>query len=233
MASAPLKMTGGVTQLVGLDQALPIFGKKKQMGPREAGAVDFYAGAGDAASDSAALTLRQLIEHMRRDKTLEVTLRHDLGGGDIARAAQRANPSPETAAALGESLRQRRAWLKQQRDQLAPAVKAMIVAGSASSAADAITQLRGLEAQLAATEDGLDRAFDLTRAESYRQAERRTRAASLEIAEARLEAVKRMIVAARIPDALNRVRIVKPQFALADGDEGGTISMVVVSKKKP
>jgi hypothetical protein len=235
MASAPLKVTGGVTQLVGIDQAIPILGggKKKQTGPQLAGAVEFYPGAGSESSDAATITLQELIERMRRDKTLEVTLRHELSGGDIARAAQRANPSTEQAAALGADLRQRKAALLQQRDELAPAVRATVAADSSGRAAEAVAQLRELEVQQAATEDALDRVYELIRPGAQRQAERRTRAAGLEIAEARLNAIKQLIVAGGIPDAENRVRVIKPQFTPAEGDAGGKVTLVVTPKKKP
>jgi hypothetical protein len=231
MASAPLKVAGGVTQLAGIDQAVPFLGKKKPTGPQEAGAVDFYTGAGATAPST--MTLAQLIERMRRDKTLEVTLRHDLGGGDIARAAQRANPSVDEAAALGDYLRRRKAELLQRRAQVAPAARAMLVADPTGGAAATLAELRELEAQLAATEDALDRVYELTRPGAHRQAERRTRVASLEIAEARLDAIKQLILAAGIPDAENRVRVIKPQFTLAEGDAGGKVTMVVTSRKKP
>ena len=234
IASAPLKVAGGVTQMVGIDKAIPIFGRrKKQMGPQAAGALDFYAGTTDASAALSTAVFKELIERMREDETLEVTLRHELGGGDIARAAQRANPSPDAAAAMGAYLRQRRASLLQKRGQLAPAVRTMIVADAAGVAAEAITELRELEAQLAVTEDALDRAYDLIRPGAHRQAKRRTRAAGIEIAQARLDAAKRLLVAAGIPDAENRVRIIKPRFTPATGNAGGKVVMVVTSKKKP
>jgi hypothetical protein len=235
MASAPLKVAGGVTQLVGIDQALPMLGvgKKKVTGPQAAGAVEFYAGVENASSDAATVTLQELIERLRRDPKLEVTLRHELGGGDIMRAAQRANPSVDQAAALAADLRQRKAALLEQRDQLAPAVRAMLVANPPGGAADAVAQLRQVETQLAATEDALDHVYDLIRPGAERQADRRTRAASIEIAEARLDAIKQLIVAAGIPNAANRVRVIKPQFSPAEGDAGGKVTLVVTSKKKP
>ena len=45
--------------------------------------------------------------------------------------------------------------------------------------------------------------------------------------------MKQLIVAAGIPDAAKRVRVIKPQFAPADGDAGGKVTIVVTSKKKP
>lgn len=231
VASAPLKLAGGAAEAVGLDQVLG--GGKKPTGPQVAGAIDFFEGAGDTSSTSGITTLQELIRRMRRDKTLEVTLRHELGGGDIARAAQRANPSLDAAAAMGARLRQTKAALLLQREQLAPAARAMIIADPAGGAAEAIAKLREVEAQLAVTEEALDRVYDLTMPGADRQAQRRTRSASLEIAEARLEAMKQMIIAAGIPDAENRVRVIKPQFTPTGGDAGGKVTMVVISKKKP
>ena len=231
VASAPLKVTGGVTEMVGLDKAIPFFGKQKPKGPQDAGAVDFFAGAPDATGESTTITLQQLIDRMRKDNTLEVTLKHELGGGDIARAAQRANPSSDTAAAMGQYLRQRRAELLQQRSLAASAARATIVA-STSEAQAAIQNLRKIESQLAATEDAIDRVYELTTPGAARQAERRTRAAALEMSDARLNAIKQLIIAAKVPDAENRVRLTKPQFTQAEGPAGGKVTMVLMTKKK-
>jgi hypothetical protein len=234
IANAPVKAVSGVTEMVGLNNVIPFFGKKKPAGPQDAGAVDFFAGAGEATGDPFTVTLRHVIEEMKKDKTLELTLKHELGGGDIARAAQRANPSVDEAEALGASLRQRRAGLLREREQIASAARATIVASADKKAAAAATeQARAIESRIAATEDALDHVYEFTRPGAERQADRRTRAASLEIADARLRALKEMIISAGVPDAENRVKVMKPQFTQTEGDAGGRVTMVIMSKKKP
>jgi hypothetical protein len=246
MASAPLKVAGGVTDLaggmthaIGIEQSIPLIGgKKPKAGPSDAGAIDFYPGVDESA---ASVTLGDLIERLRRDRTLDVTLSHELGGGDVARAMTRANPPPDEAAALAAQLRQRKGDLLARRARLGPTARAMVLSdpapggggGGGDPAGEAVVQLRDLDAQLAATEDALDRVYDLLRPGADRQAERRTRLASLELARQRLDAIKQLIVAAGVPDAENRVRISAPQFVAAPGDGGGRVTMVLRSKKKP
>jgi hypothetical protein len=233
ITNAPVKAVGAVTEVVGLNKAMGLFGKKKPVGPQDAGSLDYFAGAGESTDGSANVTLQQVIDQMKGDKTLELTLKHELGGGDIARASQRANPSADEASAVGAYLRQRRVELIAQREQVASAARATIVASAdKKAAAAAIERLREVESQLAATEDALDRVYELTAPGAARQADRRTRTASLQIAEARLNAIKQLIVAAGVPDAQNRVVVTKPQFTQTEGDAGGRVTMVITAKKK-
>ena len=248
MASAPLKAAGGVTELVGLDQAIPLLGKKhKQAGPQRAGTVAFAPGVTDPIQRS---DLDALVRRMQKDRTLQVTLRHEIGDGDVVLAAARANPPQDQCFAMAAQLRQRKAELLASRPAVAAAARAQLLA-QPQSAEDPLLALRNLDRQIGAAEEGLDRLYELLRPGADRQADRRTRAACLQLAEQRLAMLNQMLASSGIPDANQRVHVIKPTSAavteadaggggsngggavLAGGaGGGGHVSMVVVSKKK-
>ena len=89
-----------------------------------------------------------------------------------------------------------------------------------------------MDRELAATEDAMDRVYDLLRPGADRQADRRTRAACLEVAQDRLKAVQAALVTSGVPNVDGRVRLLKPQFNPDAGADGGRVVMTVVSKKK-
>src|SRR5205085_582513 len=122
----------------------------------------------------------------------------------------RANPPPADAAALAGRLRARKLDLQRLRAEAAGRARAELAAGGGSPGASAVDRVRSLDRDLAATEDALDRVYDLLRPGADRQADRRTRAACLEVGRTRLQAVRDALVASGVPDANRRVRLLKP-----------------------
>src|SRR4029453_14845799 len=101
VASAPIKAANSLTGLVGL-------GPKKQSRKPEPPIVLEFAAADAGLSADNRARLAALVERLRRDKNLQVTVSHELGAADVTRAAVLANPSPEAAAALAGRLRERK-----------------------------------------------------------------------------------------------------------------------------
>jgi hypothetical protein len=227
MASSPLKVAGGVTSLIGLGE------KEKQTGARPAGEVVFAA-ADTEISHNARNQIATLVEKMRRDDKLQVTLKHVLGGTDLERAAILANPSPAQCAALAEQIRGRKHGLLQSRQDLATTARAQLASGASVDAENTLQQLRGVDRELAAAEDALDRVYDLLRPGAERQADRRTRAAALAIAQQRLDTVHAALVSAGGSGLDQRVRATRAQFAQPESpDAVGKVTFTVLDKKKP
>jgi hypothetical protein len=65
-----------------------------------------------------------------------------------------------------------------------------------------------------------------------RYADRRTRAACLQIAAERLKSVRDALMEANVPDASDRIRAVSATFNPADTDQGGTVVVTVVQRKR-
>src|SRR5262249_40512112 len=104
-----------------------------------------------------------------------------------------------------------------------------------------LDQLRELDRQIAQAEDALDGVYEMLKPGADRQADRRTRAAAIEIGQARLDAIKAALLAENLPNAAERVRATRAQFAPAEGidagnngssgNDGGRVLLIVTKKK--
>jgi hypothetical protein len=234
IASAPLKtvqgagdLVTGVVAVTGITKYLP-WAKKPQAPP---GPVEMGFLPGDASVGfGATAQVQEISERLRKDPSLMVTLKHRMSGNDVSAAQQRANPSPDDAAAFAYQLRARKLELASERSALAGRARAELASslpgGGASTTVD---RLRALDRESAETEASLDEVYDLLRPGADRAAPRRTRAAAIAIGNARLEAVRASLVLAAGPDAASRIRVTPAKFepdeALAGAGEGGRIVM--------
>jgi len=230
IASAPAKaaegVTGTVTDVVGAFIPFDIFGRKKE--PEKPTVITFAPG--DAAIDAPQhVALSVLVERLQRDPNLEVTLRHELSSADLPLEAARANPSRDDALRLAGRLRLRRGELLSLRAQMSGQARVALFSMSSDQQALAVQRLRGVDRELASTEDALDRLYELLRPGADSQRDRRTRQACLEVGWSRLHAVGGSFAAAGIPES--RVRLARPQFAPAASPPGGDVTITVVKKK--
>jgi hypothetical protein len=227
IASSPLKVAGGVTNLIGIGA------QKKEPGAQDGGSVAF-APADAQLSPDTQMKLAVMTERLRRESKLELTLKHELGQGDLGRAAILANPSADECFALAEQIRSRKQHLLDSRGALAAEARARLASGGGTAAQASLARLRDVDRELAAAEDALDRVYDLLRPGADRQADRRTRAAALQIAQARLDAVRAALLAAGIPNAEQRVRVTHAQFNEPEqGQADGKVTFTLLEKKKP
>lgn len=174
----------------------------------------------------------KLVQRLRKEKDLELTLRHELGGGDISIAQDRANPSLDAATALAYQLRARKLELSTQRSIAAGRARAMLTTATPDQSTAAVQAVRNLDRELAVTEDALDRVYELMRVGADRQAARRTRQASLSIGLDRLQALRAALLGDMAADAYRRVRVINPQFNPDDTDQGGRITIQIIKKKR-
>ena len=215
IANAPLKVAAGGLALIGVD-----LGKKK-LPPKP---VDIaFEPAGSFLSQANGGLSKQLIDRLIDDETLQITLRHDIGAGDVTRAGTRTNPPADDSWALAYQFRLKRARLLKERAAVAGQARGEL--GSGLDAATTLERLRGVERDLAATEEGLDDLNELVRPGAGRQALRRTRAACLAIGEQRLIAVRDMLLGTGIPDIASRVNVTRPSFEPNEDLDGGKVNL--------
>ena len=223
VASSPLKAVNAVGALVGLPQ-------EKRPAAAEPIAVQFTAGAVDV-NQAQLQALQPVFTRMKNNSSLTLTVRHELGGGDVQRAAERANPSPEDCRNLEYQLRTRKAVLQRLRADVAGQARGQLVSLGESGAATALARLRAIDKELGRTENALDEVCELLRPGADRQAARRTRQASLAIARERVDAVKAMLLASGVKDIADRVQVVEAQFNPTESDTGGRVLIAAVEKK--
>jgi hypothetical protein len=225
VASAPIKVVGGVGELVG---------GGKDAAPQGPQPVTIGFAGGDAELNSASRQrLDELVKLMRKDRTVEVTIRHELGGADLTSTGSRANPPTEDCRALAARMRQRKAQLSSERAWLAAQSRAALASGSTlASPQQLLHRLRELDRQIAQTEDGLDQLYELLRPGADRQAARRTRAACLQLGEQRVAAVRDTLASAGVSRDAERVRTTAATFNPSGADTGGQVVITVVQKKR-
>jgi hypothetical protein len=218
IASAPIKAANTLTGLVGL-------GPKKKSRKPEAPLVLEFAAADSGLSPEAQSQLTTLIERMRKDKNLQVTVTHELGAGDVTRAAVLANPTPATAAALASRLRERKNELVALRGQLSEDARVQLA--SHVEATPTLQRLRGVSRELASHEEALDRLYDLLRPGADRQADRRTRGACIDVGQERLDTVQAALMNAGLEAAKERVQVTRAQFAEDAPNPSGRVLLTV------
>lgn len=226
LAAMPVKAVTGVTSVIGLDALLA--GDQK---PEEPIVLSFPAGY-TALEPTELAKVRALADRMKKEPELTISVKHDLGGGDLNIAEVRANPTTADAQALAYALRQRKVELSQARHELAASARTVLATGGGTDSTAAVEQLRAIDRELSRTEDALDRAFDLMRPGADRQAPRRTRSAALDLGQERLDAVRSVLVEAQVPTLVDRLKPSKPAFAPSDNADGGRVTITLVKVKK-
>ncbi|MBN1421423.1 MAG: DUF748 domain-containing protein [Planctomycetes bacterium] len=231
IARSGLRAATGVTNVVG--GLLPFGGGEAVPGAGEKPATVGFEPGETAPSREQLLYLGALIDRMRENEEVVVTLEHKIGGGDIPIAAGRANPPRDEAIQLAAKLRAKRSDLERARAEAAAEARASLIAGLAGAADTARERLRAIDREISLTERALDRTGDLLRPGAERQAVRRTREACVEIGRARLQAVRDALVRSGIPRIEQRIDIRRPRFTDATEPEGGTVVATPTVRKGP
>ena len=170
-------------------------------------------------------------ERLRRERDLSVTVRHQLGGGDIEHADGLVNPSSTQARELLVKLRQDRAGLQQVRDALAGQARTAYAVGTRDHAIARTRRLQEAETQLGLIERALDDLLETMRPGSDYAARRRTRDACMAIGKARLETLAPLLDVGEIPNAAGRITFVPPRFTEASDPAGGSITLTLSKSK--
>ena len=235
LAAVPLRAAGSVVDLgKGIISIVPGSGYLPFMsGPAapEPPATLAFA-PGDATLPADLADLGRIVARARDEDDAIVEVRHDLGGGDLARARLLANPGRDDRRALMTRLRARRDELQARRADVAADARAASILGLEARAAAAMAVVRRLEDRIGGLERAIGPLLDQERDGAERQAERRARAACTALARARLDAVERALLEAGFPDE-KRVRVLRPRVAAAEGTAGGTVTIGLARRKKP
>lgn len=225
IAASPFRVGGTLISMV------PLGGDEEAPGED---AVDLsFAPGGSALPGSIRDSLDPILERLRNEAHLKLTLRHQLGGGDLALAMQRAAPRREECLGLSRRLRQRRGELLARRTELASKTRAAYGAGLVVQAHEGSARLRAIDGELGRIENSLDQVLDLLRPGADRRVVRRSRGVSLAIGRARLAAVRRYLLETDIAGIESRVRVRRPQFSEPEGTEGGTVTVMPKVSKAP
>jgi len=214
LASAPLRVTGVLTDLVGLT------GKDEGAAPVETVHRVAFAPADATLLDAERGRLAPVIERLRRDRSLTVVLRHELGPGDLTRSEQLANPSLADCRDLAQRLAQKRAELVRRRDALAADARVSYATGDTERAERSRARLTALDREVGLTEDALDRVYELLRPGAERRREQRTRAACLTVAELRTSAVRVALLESDVDGLAERIDVRQARFRPIEAEEG-------------
>jgi hypothetical protein len=218
------------TPLKASDTVLAIFGNEKL--PKDEQPITLtFDPADQSLSEADVSKLSALLARAQDDSTLELTLHHELGGGDAARAAVLANPSEADCIYLAHRLRLKKLSLLSARDAAAALARAQLASGFGPDAGAAIQRVRDIDLALATTEDALDEVYDRLRPGADRQADRRTRAACLQIGQDRLLTVREALLASEIIGLDQRIKTTHATFSPDAGGGGGEVVITLTHKK--
>ncbi len=229
---------GGIGQVVTtafVSAPLKLLGIGGGPGPGDPEPLLISYTAGDPTLSTAdVLNLARLADLMKRDRNLELTIRHQIGSDDEAIMARRANPDSPTIDDLIVRLRSERERLRIEQRALSARQTADLAIASFDAEArstEAVMRLRGVSERLAAIDVELESALELTRPGASTQAQRRTRAGLLELASARLDRVRALLSQAGIENA--DVRIQSPPPNLSEITDGpGVTTVTGITKRR-
>lgn len=221
VAGSPFRIAGTIGNLVG---------GEKEAGGAETHLVQYAAGV-TTLSEKQTGELAKIVERLRRQKDLSVTVRHQLGGGDIEKANRLVNPSSTESRELLAKLRQNRSQLRQLRDELAGQTRVAYAAGLRETDIGKTIRLRETEVQLGLVERALDDLLETMRPGSESTAKRRTRDACIAIGRARIETLFAVLADEQIPNGTGRIMFVPPRFSETDGVAGGTVTLTLSKNK--
>lgn len=221
LASSPIKLVGGVGELVGLN------GKPKR-GPLLDENLTFAPGS-DVLSSQDEQRLLAAVSKLQNDASLQLIVQQQLGTQDVALAELRANPAREDCLNLLAQLRAKKQELLTLRLDAAAAAQAQLAAR-----ADLLTSQTGMERvvlinkELGRTETAIDQICDLLRPGAQLQAPRRTRTAALALARTRVDRVRTLIAVNTDQEAQKRVPNVPVTYKVNPGQAGGTVNLTLI-----
>jgi Domain of Unknown Function (DUF748) len=221
--SAPVKV---------VDVGLFVFGVEPGKKAAEQSVVIAFTPGAVSLDETQRQSLTELINRLRLNSDLTLTIRHELSAGDLQLAMQRANPSPTDCRDMVHQLLSQKTELLRLRADAAGQARAQLMSLGETNAAPALARLTAVDQELARTEDALDQVLELLRPGADRQAARRMRAVALDFGRERLDAVQAALLASKVPHIADRIKLIDPQFNPTDGESGGRLLIAVVEKKE-
>lgn len=225
IAAAPLKAAKMIGNIAGLDTS------SSRLKPIPPVLLNFAPGESELTLEQR-VTLNQLLDRLRRDPTLEVTIQQTLASDDIDRARLRSNPERGDSLAIAQWLRQRKFDLQSRQQSLSSQLRAAIAAQSRSQSDDLLEALRATCIELKETEEGLDQVLALVGPGADRQSERRTKAAALVLANLRLRSVQEYILSSNVKSISQRLRKSNATYNPNDKLSAGEVTLVLIHRAK-
>ncbi|MDF1836966.1 MAG: DUF748 domain-containing protein [Planctomycetota bacterium] len=224
LASAPMRFVSGVVDLAGMGiEPIELTGDEWVQIPYGAGVVQAPADLGGK--------VEPLLDLLRRDPSLYLTVQHGLGSADVEQAMVLANPSREQCLDLASFYRSQRIELVKRRDDASTEVHAAYAMGHAEQARAMAVRLKDLDAELGRTESALDRVLERTRDQSDRAKLRRTKGAALEVSRRRMGRVEAFLRKAKIPSMGTRIDARRPRFSKKQEQAQGSIRISVSRRR--
>jgi hypothetical protein len=174
-----------------------------------------------------------LLAAIAADPKLELVLSHELGAGDLPRAAALANPAPAVVQTTVARRQHQRTELLAARAPLADELLALYAAGKRQDAVARQAALQQLDQQLGELEHGLDQALDQLDRDDARARSRRTQTAAIGLGQQRLDHAAAALQRA-IP-GLSSDRIVRrpPRAIAVAGRPAGGAVVLVARRRSP
>ncbi len=173
--------------------------------------------------------LQPLLERLDDDDSLVLTLRHDVGGGDVTTTHARVNPSRQDTLDLLARLRRKRDTLTAARQRVAAEARAALTSGLSDAAEQLRSRVGAFDLELGFTEQALDRILELLRPGAERHGMRRTKEACVALGITRLLAVREALLTSGYPEIEKRLRLRRPRFGEPAGADGGQVSLSISS----
>jgi hypothetical protein len=223
IVSAPVKVVGA---------GFSVFGAGPDKKAAEQPVAITFAPGAVALDEAQRNSIAVLLKRLKEKPSLTLTIRHQLGGGDVELAMQRANPSPADCRDMEHQLLAHKAELLRLRADASGQARAQLMSLGETNSAETLDRLKAIDQELARTEDALDQVLELLRPGADRQAARRMRAVALDFGRERLDALKGVALVSRVPHIADRINVIDPQFNPTDDKTGGQLVIAVVEKKE-
>ncbi|MFC1766692.1 DUF748 domain-containing protein, partial [Planctomycetota bacterium] len=175
--------------------------------------------------------LRGLEEAMRKNRRLEIAVRHELGEGDMQVAQRLANPNSKDRQGLYDLLQQLRIESRRKRVDLASRTAAAYSAGNYIDAQVMSIELSNLEGRLGMIENMMDTLLEMMGPGGQHLRRRRTRQGALSLSRARLIMLRDALLTLDVRNIKDRITITQPSFVAPEPGEPGTVTITPTGRR--
>jgi hypothetical protein len=229
IATSPVKIVTGAGRLATqTGRFLTGTSKKQASRPQDlAPIVIDYAPGAIMLDEHQMAQLEQAGTLMRKNRHLNVTVRHQLGTQDILAVERLANPSSEDREALLAQLRYMRSQADRQRADLAAQTEAIYAASDLIRSRTLSGELMQLDEHLGMLNGAIDYVLEMMGPNIAHHTRRRTRQGALGLARARLLTVRDTLLQNGIQKIETRLKITQPSFLVPEGEQPSQITLTL------
>ena len=224
VASSPLRVTGALTGLIGLDM-----NGERDVEPIVTTAA--YTSGAIHLDPSSVAALDTALEALRKDDDLELIVEQVLGADDLSHAESLGNPTPEEALELTHRLEEQVVTLTARRTSLAIEIRTLQLVDRGTEATERAEELVLVESRLGLLERAIDNAYRRLRPTSDRRRDQRTREAALHLAELRQSALLERVAELRMEDSLLRLDLRPVRIPRGEPEPTGAVRLSLVRRR--